>query len=62
MGFNRGIRDPTRSPEKRWPLISRRKASRLQRVGRIPRENLSRKIVEIELDRMFSSRKERRRG
>lgn len=48
MGFNRGgIRDPTRLPEKRWPLISRRRAQRLQRVGRVPRENLFREILEI---------------
>lgn len=46
MGFNRGgIRDPTRLPEKRWPLISRRRAQRLQRV--VLRENLFRKILEI---------------
>lgn len=46
MGFNRGgIRDPTRLPEKRRPLISRRRAQRLQRV--VPRENLFRKILEI---------------
>lgn len=46
MGFNRGgIRDPTRLPEKRWPLISRRRAQRLQRV--VLRENLFREILEI---------------